>query len=143
MLSSPGTAGHSCLRRAISRALTPSQPPAHLHLVMSWPAPGLMNRALHRLEITSTMSQPGEILHGRGVRGGLGMNAFNGRGPNQGGAFFIPRIVLPRPPPVRGAGPPFQKTKTLAPQGIFFSLFLSQNAMETGGIPCMHVGCPS
>ena len=62
--------------------MAPSQPSAPLDLASFLPAPERTKGVLHRLEITSTMSQPESILHGRGVRGGLGVNAFKQLGLN-------------------------------------------------------------
>ena len=75
-MSSPGTAACSGLRRAISGVVAPSQPAAQLPLAFVFACPERTKGVLHRLEITSTMSQLESILHGRGVRGGLGVNAF-------------------------------------------------------------------
>ena len=76
LLSSPGTAAYSWLRRAISWAVAPSQPPPHLDWALLWPAPGHAKGGEHRLGFASILSQSALLLRGTGVRSGLGVNAF-------------------------------------------------------------------
>ena len=75
LLRSPGTADDSWLRRAVSWALAPSQPSPHLDLAPRLPAPEQAKGALHRLGMTSILSQLASLLRGTAVRGGLGVNA--------------------------------------------------------------------
>ena len=76
LLSSPGTAAYSWLRRVISWAVAPSQPPPHLDLALLLPAPGHAKGGEHRLGFASILSQSALLLRGTGVRSGLGVNAF-------------------------------------------------------------------
>ena len=56
--------------------MAPSQPSAPLDLALSWPVPERPKRASCRLGIASILSQPTSLLHGTGVRGWVGVNAF-------------------------------------------------------------------
>jgi hypothetical protein len=76
LLSSPGTAAYSWLRRVISWAVAPCQPPPHLDLALLLPAPGHAKGGEHRLGFASILSQSALLLRGTGVRSGLGVNAF-------------------------------------------------------------------
>ena len=76
LLSSPGTAAYSWLRRVISWAVAPCQPPPHLDLALLLPAPGHAKGGEHRLGFASILSQSALLLRGTGVRSGLRVNAF-------------------------------------------------------------------
>ena len=70
------SSAYSWLRRVISGAVAPSQPPPHLDWALLWPAPGHAKGGEHRLGFASILSQSALLLRGTGVRSGLGVNAF-------------------------------------------------------------------
>ena len=59
------SSAYSCLRRVISGAVAPSQPPPHLDWALLWPAPGHAKGGEHRLGIASVLSQSASLLRGR------------------------------------------------------------------------------